>query len=224
MKRLIVGVISAVATAYAIRKAGKPEAQEPKAKVPKFSVGDQVLTISPFTGEYVYVDFDGTPLFYEIDKVKWCEPDGNFRYWIDLEGEWIAESWLQKPEYPPMTMTHEDDYDEDTGTITMTLGFEDGEIVVSSTEKKKEAPKMGGHRALEKSELARRKAWSIRMDELMDEYNEYLQAGDSEAADTTLRTYKREQALFNAGSLIREIGGELGGVEPEYVEKEGESE
>lgn len=212
MKRLVVGAVTVVVTAWAILKRTKPEQET--VKKPKFKVGDQIVTLSPFTNDYVYTDFDGTPLYYTIDKVRWFPEDDSYRYWLEIEGEWIAESWLQKPEHPQMTST--DDDDEDYSMVEFIDGDDDDDY---DTGQYKEVPVMKGPKGLEKSELARRKSWAQRADELLDEYNNHLKAGDKESADEVMQTYQQEQAMFNAGSLIREIGGELGGIEPKLKEE-----
>lgn len=211
MKRLIVGAVTAAITAITARKvAGKQKPAEPQeeslnAKIPKFQPGDTVITTNPFTKDYAYMDFDGSPLFFTVAKVKWCAPDSDFRYLLEEEDEWVAESWLEKPEYPQMTMEYTGPDEDEEKPLIMTF------TPFSSDDEPEEAEEFTGHRALEKAELARRQAWTKRADELLDAYL----AAEGKQRLEILAQYNHEKAMHDAGSLIREIGGELGGQEPE---------
>lgn len=94
-------------------KSPKNEGQE---KEPKFEVGSYVATYSPFTGEFVDVDWDGTPIYFEVLDVEFDKEDGTYRYLLEDEiygespegeGEWIAEEWLKQPKIPIMVKAEE---------------------------------------------------------------------------------------------------------------------
>lgn len=171
---------------------------------PIFNVGDTVVTFNPYTHDYAEIDLDWSPIYFEVQDVFYDENDGVYRYKLD-ENEWFAESWLMKPEHPYMNKS----FNEEEGKMMFSYdSFEGGKK--DETEKAKELLASGA-KGLEKSELKRRKAWKKRMDELLDEYNGYVHEGETEKAEEVQATYQREQALFNAGSVIRELGGELGG-------------
>jgi hypothetical protein len=202
MKRLIVGFTSAIAGFFITRKLTEKKesvtwisGEGSDIPEPKFGVGDQIITTNPYTGDYAIQDFDGSPLYNFIEDLAYDEDDEEFRYLI--EGEWFAETWLMDPPYPLMVKDLVEN--EDT----------------EPKEEKTMAKEKTGHRALERTELARRKEWSERADKLLDRYNEQLREGLTEAAERTMKKYMREQAMFNAGTLIREAGGELGGERPE---------
>lgn len=217
MKRLIVGFTSAIAgyllTKSTLKKrrnfewiSADESEQESEKHEPVFEIGEHVLTVDPYTGDYVDTDFDMTPLYFEIVDYAWSVDERIYRYKLKENDEWVAEVWLSAPEYPMMVQ----------------------DLVETEENETKEETKMGkeikGHRAVERTELARRKEWSERADVLLDRYNEQLREGKTEAAERTMKKYMREQAMFNAGSLIREVGGELGGVEPEpkrFIEEDG---
>jgi hypothetical protein len=207
MKRLIVGFTSAVAGFLITRKltekkegvtwiSGEGSEINEEKPEPQFDIGEEVLTVDPYTGDYIDTDFDMSPLYFEVEDYAWAYEEGIYRYKLKNNDEWFAEVWLTEPEHPMMTKNLVEN--EDT----------------EPKEEKTMAKEKMGHRALERTELARRKEWSERADVLLDRYNEKLQAGDTEGADRAMQKYQREQAMFNAGSVIREVGGELGGEEP----------
>ena len=190
MKKLIAGITSAVATYILTRKSmNKPESEpewewvdgdDEEIEGPAFLKGDTVVTWNPYVEDYAEVDWDFSPLFFKVEKSKWDETDECYRYKLEGNDRWYAESWLMAPEYPMMT-----------------------KLLNPSTEPpKKEVP------------IYQRSAsdWSRRADELLDQYNALLHAEKIEESDQVMRTFLREQALFKAGEVIREVGGELGGV------------
>jgi hypothetical protein len=207
MKRLIVGFTSAIAGFLITRKLTEQQSgvtwisgEGSDKPEPQFDVGDEVLTVDPYTGDYVDTDFDMSPLYFEVEDYAWDVDAEIYRYKLKNNPEWFAEVWLTEPEYPMMTKDLEETTENETYNSKE-------EIEMSGKEKM-------GHRALERTELARRKEWSERADVLLDRYNEKLKAGDTEGAERAMKKYQREQAMFNAGSVIREAGGELGGEEP----------
>jgi hypothetical protein len=207
MRRLIVGFTSAIAGFFITRKLTENTKKQSgvtwisgegsEKPEPQFDIGDEVLTVDPYTGDYVDTDFDMSPLYFEVEDYAWDVDGEVYRYKLKNNPEWFAEMWLTEPEFPMMT--------KDLEETTENESKEEIEMAKEKT----------GHRALERTELARRKEWSERADKLLDRYNEQLREGLTEAAERTMKKYMREQAMFNAGSLIREAGGELGGERPE---------
>lgn len=211
MRKLLVGltsITSAVAAYTATRrKLREPitiepegfewiDADEPEVLEPLYDEGEYVITYNPYTQDYVLYDLDFTPLYMKVEDVAWDEEDGEFRYKLEHEDQWFAESWLMEPDYP--MMEKELDGDDE-----------------NKTEEDENMPKNAQNRIFEKSELTRRKEWKTRSDELLDAYNAKLKEGEVKEADKIMETYRKEYALFQAGSLIREAGGELGGERKE---------
>ncbi|PAE24016.1 hypothetical protein [Bacillus sp. 7894-2] len=220
MKRLLIGLVSAVASFAAVRWARKEkkfeegfewiDADDGTELKPAYSPGGKVLTWNPYTEDYVDYDIESGPFVYIIESVQWDDEDSCYRYKLRHNDDLIAECWLIELEYPTMTVWGEETESSERGAMEM-----------SNQNGKQVQPK--GHRAAEKAEVARRKAWAKRADELLDIFNEYTKEGDVEAAEATMKLYKSEQALFNAGTAIREAGGDLGGErpEPELIEEDG---
>lgn len=236
MKKLKIGITSlaSAVTAFYVAKKMKEASQEPKyATVPKrldnfewidayesteevvyeteeddeddgplFSIGEMVVTFSPYTDDFVDYDFDGSPLYFEIEDYKWDEEDRCYRYLLEGDGEWYGEDWLAKPEFPFMTKGNVKDAPE------------------TKENKREESIMQKGHRASEKAEIARRKEWARRADELLDLYNEHVKEDNLEEAEKVMKTYRYEQAMFDAGTEIRKAGGELNGIRPVLQPKE----
>lgn len=215
MKKFIVGLASAIGAFVAVRKLSKQEQSSfewidadddedvADELIPEYEVGEIVVTYNPYIEDYADFDFDGSPVYYEIEEVKWDETDKCFRYKVEDGRTWLAESWLAYPKYPFM--------EKDMGEFKPETNENKGEAVPMKINNGKPT----GHRASEKTEVARRKAWSKRADELLDLYNGHKSKGNLETAERIMEQYKYEQAMFNAGTLIREMGGELGGERPE---------
>lgn len=63
---------------------------------PSFAIGETVVTVNPFTRQFVYEDYDGTPLYYDIMDVQLDEKDRTYRYLLSGEGTWVAEDWIKR--------------------------------------------------------------------------------------------------------------------------------
>lgn len=82
---------------------------------PKFTPGELVVTVNPYTFDYCYEDFDGTPLYYAVISLSWDDLEGTWRYQLDGEDpqEFFAEEWLESPEHPTFSKSWaEQFYDE----------------------------------------------------------------------------------------------------------------
>lgn len=210
MKRLLIGIASAVTAFFAVRKAMKTEgtfewidADDTDELETMYSTGEKVMLWNPYIDDYVDFDPDHGPLVHIVESSKWDADDECFRYKLENEEDWYAESWLVELEYPTMV-----DWNENKNTET----GEESKMNNGSNGKQGQ-PK--GHRAAEKAEVARRKAWAKRADELLDLYNGHRKKGNVETAEEIMAQYKYEQAMFNAGTAIREAGGDLGGEREE---------
>lgn len=226
MKRWIIGIASAVtafiATKKLVEKEHEPvksfewidgDGEETTDIKPEYEVGEVILPFNPYTGDYADFDFDGSPIHYEIEDIKWDAKDKVYRYKVD-EGTWFAEPWMTRPKYPYMQRDL-DDYDDATDITE----DDEGEIVLTG-KNAKQSKQILGHRAAEKTEVARRKEWIARADVLLDQHNGLIKAGNMGAAHAVMAQYKSEQAMFLAGNVIRELGGELNGERPEVMMNE----
>jgi hypothetical protein len=70
---------------------------------PLYNVGDTVITFNPYTEDYAVVDFDFSPLYFVVEDYAFDEEDGEYRYKLEGNSEWFAETWVMLPEYPTMT-------------------------------------------------------------------------------------------------------------------------
>lgn len=95
---------------------GEQDAEDAYSAGPLYDVGDTVVVVNPFTYDYEIVDIDGeTPLYYEIRAVSFQESKqpgaSTFRYQINGENDWYAESWLDFAPHPHMCMSMTDEVD-----------------------------------------------------------------------------------------------------------------
>lgn len=122
MKKFIVG--AAVAAAYMLTKNKRKQpkisqvhtlATEVKSSEikQKFNVGDMVITVNPYTVDYVVTDLDLTPLYYDIYDVIYDKERSTYWYALtdetDIDGQWYSEEWLSYPPFPEMTAEVDED-------------------------------------------------------------------------------------------------------------------
>lgn len=139
MRKLLLGAIAAtsyIATKVAGRRKDKTshadDVQESsgisdnlkvKIALPQFSVGDLVVTLNPYTSDYAIIDIDEeTPLYYEIEGTAWDEESGCYRYKIDSEEGWFAESWLIDTPYPIMAKELGEENTNEMGAVNVIGG------------------------------------------------------------------------------------------------------
>lgn len=208
MNKILIGItgitaLSAVA-GLLVRAKRKPQQTVPVEPVepnfewisaeptPEYEVNEKVMLWNPYLEDYAEYDLVDGPLIYAVEQIKYDKTDGCYRYKLKNADDWYAESWLIPIEYPTMVEWGEDGENDNGGGVSMR--------------------QPNDNKAREKEELARRKAWSKRADELLDLYNGHKAKGNLETADEIMEQYKYEQAIFNAGSAIFEAGGQLGGT------------
>lgn len=86
-----------------------------------YAVGEIVVTLNPYTHEFVHEDLDGTPLYFIITSIAYDSGDGVFRYFIEGEEEWVSEEWLDKPMVSMMSKIFVDITVSENGEITTAM-------------------------------------------------------------------------------------------------------
>lgn len=114
MRRLLIGTTAALFS-FAFTRASQRKSKQPEQSEitwisaddvvtlePLFELGEEVITFNPYTSDYALMDFDGSPLYFQVEDVLWDEDDECFRYRLKENDQWFAETWLMTPEHPYM--------------------------------------------------------------------------------------------------------------------------
>jgi hypothetical protein len=78
----------------------------PQEKHAAFEVGDVVVTLNPYTGDFqIHEEDSEIPQYYQIMDVKRDDGCNTFRYLLSGTDSWCAEEWLDIPDVPVMMKT-----------------------------------------------------------------------------------------------------------------------
>lgn len=95
---------------------------------PKFRIGEEVIIVSPYTGDSFMFDDGMEPEYFTVNAHKFDANDGAFRYRMEESGPlWYAEDWIEKPIAPCLGTIYEGNEDGDGGKDVGKEGDKDAE-------------------------------------------------------------------------------------------------